>query len=615
MHSSVFKALHVLVLLVVFERSNEQSTTSEADIRQFRITINSIPSHRAQVFSIMDTWGAEEAPLFVVPGTCADEGYWSSHSESKEVNVLWDPDIPCAEYPPLIGWMRALFHMSLRPAKWHLKCDDDSYVNVREVQLFLTYLEDMDHNPIETPYYFGKQGRGRAEERELLGLQRNYFILGGPCIFLSNKTLTMLAPHLKTCMLDPAMRMHSDTQLARCLLQLGVTAGLPELPTTMHTALKYTMFLNFVGPHPLNGSTVEPFKNSTVPLIPFFTNRYNTRPLTVHAVKDPQRMLRLHSIIRDSTRPLEVSELRKAKNARRCVHNTLVAQTMTTCTGLGWSPYPAGGLLDYRQARFKLQDTCSIKRQECDVPQYVKQWPLIVDHVYIIALNTSASHVQHLFDRLSGIFASVQIWPAVDGSTKGFNLSESFLSPGELGLLSSYEQVLRDSRLHPHKNFAIFEEDALLHLNFSTLLESLFSCPECSCHIQATSMCTPGVLLLGATIHSAAAWQQIESIRLAAKPCVSLPLRAYGSYAVIYSAQVVPTALYWLLAKRLPFDWLWPYLSMEGYYVKVALPFLTIMNLHHESTVESSRVRLNISKRLRQHHWDVTQYDLGTLFN
>eukprot|EP00291_Cryptomonas_curvata_P017069 CAMPEP_0172170068 /NCGR_PEP_ID=MMETSP1050-20130122/11057_1 /TAXON_ID=233186 /ORGANISM="Cryptomonas curvata, Strain CCAP979/52" /LENGTH=66 /DNA_ID=CAMNT_0012841199 /DNA_START=636 /DNA_END=833 /DNA_ORIENTATION=+ len=58
--------------------------------------------------------------------------------------------------------------------KWFLKCDDDSYVNVRELVSFLASLGRAGVSA-DDRYYFGGPGYGRDKEKHLLGLDNAAF--------------------------------------------------------------------------------------------------------------------------------------------------------------------------------------------------------------------------------------------------------------------------------------------------------------------------------------------------------------------------------------------------------------------------------------------------------
>lgn len=261
-------------------------------LRLFSIGINTMEKNSDKIDSVSSTWGKRARPMFVLPGGPACPRVRSALEyglERRAPVLVYDELIPCKEYPPVVGWARTLYHMAQAPAKWYIKCDDDSFVHVKRLRALLVFLEhSVQLDPLQVPLYFGREGTGRVNEQHLIGLENKSYVLGGPCVFMSRMALLKVLPILDECMFEEMMRVHSDSMLGRCFMKLGIEAGIPNRPAR----LEKHFFLNFYGPKPLDGTTVEPFAASTVPRNMSFFNRY--LPVTMHSIKDADLMLFMH---------------------------------------------------------------------------------------------------------------------------------------------------------------------------------------------------------------------------------------------------------------------------------------------------------------------------------
>ena len=86
--------------------------------------------------------------------------------------------------------------------------------------------------------------------------------------------------------------MQSSARPWNAFFLLTLLAPPPPRPPLRPARLEKHFFLNFYGPKPLDGTTVEPFAASTVPRNMSFFNRY--LPVTMHSIKDADLMLFMH---------------------------------------------------------------------------------------------------------------------------------------------------------------------------------------------------------------------------------------------------------------------------------------------------------------------------------
>ena len=206
-------------------------------------------------------------------------------------------EIPCEEYPPVRTWTAILHHAASIPdrTRWVLKVDDDTYVNIPKLTAFVHAIEAQGISHSDR-YYFGSLGNGRAGERHLIGLDHADYVLGGPGVMLSVGALLALQPVLDTCMASKVPRMHSDTQLGRCMRHLGVRAGLNGFPKGHLNKLFRQFYSNINVRSSHRNARPLPFETSTIDFnSPQFREVFST--LTFHSIKDPGLLHRIHLAI------------------------------------------------------------------------------------------------------------------------------------------------------------------------------------------------------------------------------------------------------------------------------------------------------------------------------
>ena len=188
------------------------------------------------------------------------------------------------------------------------------------------------------------------------------------------------------------------------------------------------------------------------------------------------------------------------------------------------------------------------------------------------------------------------------------------LSPGEQGLRLSMLKIFRDALAHSYRTFIVLEEDALLLKEFPARMSEAVSNPRCGCHLYNDSGCTPGILLLGMTVYQKSILDIYdEEVQSTASPCVNLVYQTYGSFGVVYSSGVIPAIVHWLERENLfPYDWVYPYLAMEGFVVRGLRKPLVIMDLRRKSSVKKRMHEGDpnlIHKRHELHDWEIEKFN------
>ncbi|CAD5207139.1 unnamed protein product [Bursaphelenchus okinawaensis] len=172
-------------------------------------------------------------------------------------------------YPPQkksFAMLRWMYDNHIDNFDWFLRADDDLYVRGDLLEDFLGSLD-----PSKT-HFIGQAGLGNSAEygQLSLGPSENY-CMGGPGVILSKETLRTVAPYLESC-LSELLTTHEDVEVGRCIRKHAGVA------CTWNYEMQ-TLFHN----------------NQTIP------NAYSSgvsdevsRAITLHPVKDPQVMKKLH---------------------------------------------------------------------------------------------------------------------------------------------------------------------------------------------------------------------------------------------------------------------------------------------------------------------------------
>lgn len=219
--------------------------------------------------AVYETWGKE------LPGKIV---FFSSESSTVPENC---PDLPLVPlprvddtYPPqkksfmMLQYMWSNFGDRF---EWFLRADDDVYVRTDRLE---TLLRSVDSR---RAMYIGQAGRGNSEEFGLLSLEYDEnFCMGGPGVVLSRETLRRIVPHIKYC-LRHLYTTHEDVELGRCVKKY---AG---IPCTWSYEMQSILYHNSSGAQAFTGN----LKKKEV-----------HRAITLHPVKSPPHMYRLHNYMR-----------------------------------------------------------------------------------------------------------------------------------------------------------------------------------------------------------------------------------------------------------------------------------------------------------------------------
>ncbi|XP_070168255.1 chondroitin sulfate synthase 1 [Polyergus mexicanus] len=219
--------------------------------------------------AVYETWGKE------LPGKIA---FFSSESSTVPENC---PDLPLVPlprvddtYPPQKKSFMMLEYMWNNFGnrfEWFLRADDDVYVRTDRLEKLLRSVDS------RRAMYIGQAGRGNSEEFGLLSLEYDEnFCMGGPGVVLSRETLGRIVPHIKYC-LRHLYTTHEDVELGRCVKKY---AG---IPCTWSYEMQSILYHNSSGTQAFTGN----LKKKEV-----------HRAITLHPVKSPPHMYRLHNYIR-----------------------------------------------------------------------------------------------------------------------------------------------------------------------------------------------------------------------------------------------------------------------------------------------------------------------------
>ncbi|XP_064474434.1 chondroitin sulfate synthase 1-like isoform X2 [Ornithodoros turicata] len=152
--------------------------------------------------------------------------------------------------------------------EWFMRSDDDVYVHVERMERFLRSVNS------SRPQYIGQAGLGNKEEFGQLSLEPDEnFCMGGPGVLFSRETLRRLAPHVSYC-LKNLYSTHEDVEVGRCVRRFV------GIPCTWSYEMQTIFYHNFFGEVALKGRV---------------RRREVHRALTLHPIKDPMEMYRVHA--------------------------------------------------------------------------------------------------------------------------------------------------------------------------------------------------------------------------------------------------------------------------------------------------------------------------------
>ncbi|KAI6207850.1 Hexosyltransferase [Aphelenchoides besseyi] len=267
---------------VVLSRSGRQIEATEVsdDKRLLLVGIMTAAKYvDSRAYNVWRTW-AQHIPgkvLFFVA-----ENTVSQYSDLPLVRLKGVDDT----YPPQkksFAMMRWFYDNQLNNYDWFMRADDDLYVRAERLEAFLRALDP------GKVHLIGQAGLGNSAEygQLSLGPQDNY-CMGGPGVIISRETLSVVAPHLESCLLN-LMTTHEDVELGRCIRKHAGVA----------CTWNYEMQQLFHN----NQSQPNVYKNGGAAEL--------RQAITLHPVKDPAVMLKLHV----EAETLKLNELR-AKQIR-----------------------------------------------------------------------------------------------------------------------------------------------------------------------------------------------------------------------------------------------------------------------------------------------------------
>ncbi|XP_065169963.1 chondroitin sulfate synthase 1 isoform X2 [Atheta coriaria] len=215
--------------------------------------------------AVYDTWGQH------IPGKIA----FFSSEQSYSTHVPLIPLIGVDDvYPPQKKSFTMLKYMHdhyLDRFEWFMRADDDVYVRMDKLEKLLRSVDS------SKPWFIGQTGRGNSEEFGLLSLENDEnFCMGGPGIILSRETLRKLGPHIQEC-LENLYTTHEDVELGRCVKK---SAG---ISCTWSYEMQVILYHNQSSEAAFSGD----LKQKEV-----------HRAITLHPVKKPALMYRLHKYVK-----------------------------------------------------------------------------------------------------------------------------------------------------------------------------------------------------------------------------------------------------------------------------------------------------------------------------
>ena len=121
------------------------------------------------------------------------------------------------DYPPRYLGLASLQYMYSKYGQsyeWFLRADDDIFINVSNLELFLENLNS------SKPLYIGQPGMFKTHETSHLDVGPDTpFCMSGPGVILSWVAMASLDPRLSDCLKTSATS-HEDTELGRCVYDI-----------------------------------------------------------------------------------------------------------------------------------------------------------------------------------------------------------------------------------------------------------------------------------------------------------------------------------------------------------------------------------------------------------
>nr|XP_022906021.1 chondroitin sulfate synthase 1 isoform X1 [Onthophagus taurus] len=221
--------------------------------------------------TVYNTWGKE------VPGKIAFFSSEGSYSNSIPLVALKGVD---DSYPPQKKSFTMLKYMHdhyIDRFEWFMRADDDVYVRTDRLEVLLRSVDS------RKPWFIGQTGRGNTEEFGLLALESDEnFCMGGPGVILSRETLKRIAPYLEDCLRN-LYTTHEDVELGRCVKKHAGISCTWSYEASDYKQMQVILYHNQSGSTAFTGD----LKQKEV-----------HKAITLHPVKQPQYMQRLHKYVK-----------------------------------------------------------------------------------------------------------------------------------------------------------------------------------------------------------------------------------------------------------------------------------------------------------------------------
>lgn len=189
-----------------------------------------------RAYEIYSTWAqnllANGSVAFFVSSTT------ESHLGGVQIPLVRLPNVDDS-YPPQkksFSMLKHFFDHYLNQYEWFMRADDDVYVRLDKLEVFLRSLNSSQ------PLFLGQAGLGTPEEYGQLSLGEDdnycmgkaillkvlvldyiFLLLGGPGIIISRETLRRIGPHIDECFRS-MLTTHEDVEVGRCVKRFaGVT--------------------------------------------------------------------------------------------------------------------------------------------------------------------------------------------------------------------------------------------------------------------------------------------------------------------------------------------------------------------------------------------------------
>lgn len=250
-----------------------QQAPAKSNKPSLRFIITTVGTALTSGHQISRTWGKDMKNLVYLVGKDAEV--------ASQLNILHVSNVTDVHYPPMEKNLRGLVEAyQAHPSDdWYLRCDDDSYVDVKGMTAFLQIFAD------KTPRYLGSYAAGRAAEVGLMQIPEGMsgYAEGGFCEILSNSAMHAMLPHVDGCIADaeamPLEHRHSDVELGKCLFKAGV--NLTKLPSSIFTHIGP----GAKGTHPMAEASIESLIENKSSLL---------RAIVAHPLKSEQHMSLVH---------------------------------------------------------------------------------------------------------------------------------------------------------------------------------------------------------------------------------------------------------------------------------------------------------------------------------